>query len=426
MLTIGKLAAGPTAGRYYVDQVAQGREDYYAGEGEAPGEWTGTGATSLGLHGAVREEGVVRLLSLEDPVTGELLGRPPAPDTVAGFDLTFRAPKSVGVLFGVCEPEIVWEIVSAHDAAVAEALGYLEREACLARRGRGGAVTVSGGGFVGAAFRHRSSRAGDPLLHTHVVVANAARGPDGRWTALDGRLLYRHAKTAGYLYHAALRAELTERLGVRWHEVQHGTADVVGVPRAVIQHFSRRRAEILEYMATRGEHSARAAQVATVETRRRKRYGVPVDRLREEWRARAAEHGLTHAETLLARRGQPPLPAGVTAHKLRHTSASILFVRGEDPPYVMAQLGHTDPAFTLRVYAHAMRRDEGDKERLKALVEGREWAPLATTGPDDRSPRAEEQSPENEETPAVAGVSEDGRGGFRTCDLSRVKRALSH
>ncbi len=44
MLTIGKLAAGPTAGRYYVDQVAQGREDYYAGEGEAPGTWIGSGA----------------------------------------------------------------------------------------------------------------------------------------------------------------------------------------------------------------------------------------------------------------------------------------------------------------------------------------------------------------------------------------------
>jgi integrase len=60
----------------------------------------------------------------------------------------------------------------------------------------------------------------------------------------------------------------------------------------------------------------------------------------------------------------------VSAHKLRHTFASILYVRGEDPPYVMAQLGHTDAGFTLRVYAHAMRRDEGDKERLKALVEG--------------------------------------------------------
>ena len=92
----------------------------------------------------------------------------------------------------------------------------------------------------------------------------------------------------------------------------------------------------------------------------------------------------------------------------------------------MAQLGHTDPGFTLRVYAHAMRRDEGDKDRLRALVEGRDWAPLGTETV-SRAARTEvHQEPENDEVPANAGTSDDGRGGFRTCDLSRVKRALSH
>ena len=128
-----------------------------------------------------------------------------------------------------------------------------------------------------------------------MVVANATQAGDGRWTALDGRELYRHAKTAGFLYQAALRAELSRELGVRWQPVEHGTADVEGVPRRVVEHFSQRRAEILELMAARGETSARAAQVATLETRRRKEYDVPVHRLREEWRARAAEHGLDGA-----------------------------------------------------------------------------------------------------------------------------------
>ena len=132
------------------------------------------------------------------------------------------------------------------------------------------------------------------------------------------------------------------------------------------------------------------------------------------------------AEALLAARGQPPLPAGVTAHKLRHTFASILYVRGEDPPYVMGQLGHTDAGFTLRVYAHAMRRDEGAKDRLKALVEGRDWAPLGTSGPSDPLQIEADRQPGNDESPGDAGLSDDGRGGFRTCDLSRVKRALSH
>lgn len=292
MLSIGKLAAGPDAGRYYVEQVAHGREDYYAGEGEAPGAWSGSGATTLGLAGEVDEGGLTRLLRAEDPATGEPLRRPLASGAVAGFDLTFRPPKSVSVLWAIGEAGVARQVRLGHEAAVDASLGYLEREACRARRGAGGTTQVPGEGFVAAAFRHRASRAGDPLLHTHLVVANATRGPDGRWTALDGRELYRHAKTAGYLYQAALRAELTERLGVEWNDVVNGTADLRGISRGVIEHFSERRAEVVEHMRARGESSARAAQVATLETRRAKEYDVPVDRLREQWRARAAEHGL--------------------------------------------------------------------------------------------------------------------------------------
>jgi conjugative relaxase-like TrwC/TraI family protein len=181
---------------------------------------------------------VSRLLAAEDPATGQALRRALSSGAVAGFDLTFRAPMSVGVLFGVADVEVATEAVRGHEAAVAAAAGYLEREACRARRGGGGASQVHGGGFVAAAFRHRSSRAGDPLLHTHVVVGNATQGPDGRWTALDARELYRHAKTAGYLYQAVLRAELTERFGVEWSDVANGTADLRGVSRAVIEHFS--------------------------------------------------------------------------------------------------------------------------------------------------------------------------------------------
>lgn len=293
MLTVGKIAATPSAGLYYVRQVARGAEDYYAGEGEVAGGWIGSGSRALGLAGEVDADGIVRLLDARDPSSGARLRQPLASGAVAGFDLTFRAPKSVSVLFGIAEETVAGEIRAAHQAAVAEALGYMEREACKARQGRGGATVVAGRGFVAAAFEHRSSRAGDPLLHTHVVVANETQGPDGRWSALDGRLLYQHAKTGGYIYQAVLRAELTERLHLRWHAVERGAADVVGVPRDVIDHFSQRRAEILELMAKRGEHSARAAQIATLETRRRKQYGVPIDRLREDWRARAAEHGLT-------------------------------------------------------------------------------------------------------------------------------------
>jgi conjugative relaxase-like TrwC/TraI family protein len=295
MLNLGKLVAGPGAGRYYVDTLAQGREDYYRGEDDACGEWLGDGAAMLRLSGSVGEREIVRLLEARDPGSGESLRTPLLTGAVAGFDLTFKAPKSVSVLYGVADSAVAREIGAAHDAAVAAAMSYLEREACCVRRGHGGTVAMPGRGFVAAAFRHRTSRAGDPLLHTHVVAGNVTQGRDGKWSAFDGRLLYRHAKTAGYLYQAVLRVELTERLHVRWNPVERGAADIAGMPRRVIDHFSRRRAEVLALMAERHEHSARSAQIAVLETRRRKVYDVPVERLQADWRARASEHGLDRA-----------------------------------------------------------------------------------------------------------------------------------
>jgi hypothetical protein len=88
-------------------------------------------------------------------------------------------------------------------------------------------------------------------------------------------------------------------------------------------------------------------------------------------RNRVLEPVAKRADELLAERNHPPLPKGLTPHKLRHTFASVLVACGEDPASVMAQLGHTDPKFTLRVYTHVMRRDPAERERLQALVDGR-------------------------------------------------------
>ena len=80
------------------------------------------------------------------------------------------------------------------------------------------------------------------------------------------------------------------------------------------------------------------------------------------------------ANERLAETGEPPLPTGLTPHSLRRTFASVLYALGEAPPDVMAEMGHTTPALALSIYAHAMRRDEGERERLQALVNGVDWA----------------------------------------------------
>ena len=147
MLSIGKLTVEQS--RYYERQVAQGRDDYYSGRGESPGRWTGAGAETLRLGGRVDDDGFMALMDGRDPGTGERLKRVGGRSKVAAFDLTFSAPKSVSVLFAIGEPALAGALVEAHESAVDAALGYLEREACRVRRGRGGVAPRGGGGVRG-------------------------------------------------------------------------------------------------------------------------------------------------------------------------------------------------------------------------------------------------------------------------------------
>src|SRR4051794_2516256 len=191
MLSIGKLVAGQA--KYYLDQaegrvdvvesVGDGAEEYYLGGSEARGEWVGRASAELGLAGPVEASQLRRVLAGLDPRAGSPLRSAAHPVRVAGFDLTCSAPKSVSVLFGVGDPETRRRVRVAHDRAVREAIGYLERTAAAVRRGSGGTIVEEASGLVAAAFRHRTSRAGDPQLHTHVLVPNLGRGIDGRWSA---------------------------------------------------------------------------------------------------------------------------------------------------------------------------------------------------------------------------------------------------
>ena len=79
--------------------------------------------------------------------------------------------------------------------------------------------------------------------------------------------------------------------------------------------------------------------------------------------------------------GLGPLPDRLTPHSLRRTFISVLLAAGEDPPYVMRQVGHSDPKVTLGIYAQVMLRKDGERERLRALVHGNSTIPE----PDDSS-----------------------------------------
>ncbi len=296
MLSIGKMVAGSE--KYYLDTVAKGREEYYTGSGEAPGQWLGSGSDGLGLYGEVTPDDLRSVLSGFSPDGHPLTaGRVRPEGRVSGFDFTFSAPKSVSLLYGLSQPSVTDVVRTVHTEAVADALSYLERNALRARRGAGGERRIGAEGFIAAGFQHRTSRAGDPQLHTHVLVANATLGDDGVWSAPDARLLYFHARTAGFLYQAALRAGLSDALGVRFGPATNGMAELEDVSDVLLKAFSTRRSEIERHMATHGTTSGRAAEVAALITRGPKQHEFdqsldgPTD-LHERWWARASALGI--------------------------------------------------------------------------------------------------------------------------------------
>jgi conjugative relaxase-like TrwC/TraI family protein len=348
MLSIGKLGTGHHA--YYERSVAAGAEDYYTGRGEAWGSYLGAGSTSLGLDGHVQQGDLKHLFDGTHPTTGEawiqrrhhdtkaprvrlpdgrvIEGKKPIP--TAAFDLTFSAPKSVSVLFGLTDGIIQRDIRDAHDTAVRAAFDYLERTACITRRGAGGARHLRGEGFVAAAFQHRVSRAGDPQLHTHVLVANAAKA-EGRYTALHGALLYREAKTASFLYQAMLRSELTRRLGIEWAIDPHSPhPEIVGIDREVRELFSKRAEEIHEQLDRTGNSGHRAATAAALDTRAAKTYLTPDQSLIERWLDELEASGID-APSMLDAIGRVPARAPLlsdTQPIIRNTARSAFAPTG--------------------------------------------------------------------------------------------------
>jgi len=154
---------------------------------------------------------------------------------------------------------------------------------------------VSGQGLLAVGFDHRTSREGDPLLHTHLVVANRVQGPDGRWTALDGRDLYRHRLAADAIYRATYQRELSRTLGVEWTAADvHGNRELQGMPEELIRGFSKRTGQIdaeLDRLAADGrEWTPRLVKWTVHATRRPKEHEAP-DTLYGRWGTEANERG---------------------------------------------------------------------------------------------------------------------------------------
>jgi len=287
-----KLAVGRED--YYTREIARNREEYLSGHGESPGIFHGGSARALGLEGECSPEAFKRLFAWQDPRTGEQLGRAPRQDAMPAWDLVLRPHKDVSILYALGDEATGRRVAEAHHAGVRAAVAYLDSQVGT-RTGRHGAEHVQGEGLLAVGFTHRTSRAGDPLLHTHMIVTNRTQGPDGQWRTLDSRDLLNHRATADAMYQAAYQQELTRSLGVRWEAPDRwGNRAIQGMPEELRRGFSKRHEQIsaeLQRQEAQGKHrTAKLVQKVVHETRPAKSHETP-ETLYGRWQQEARDFG---------------------------------------------------------------------------------------------------------------------------------------
>lgn len=301
---------------YYIDLSS---EDYYLDGGEPPGKWHGQGADALALQGQIHPGHFHQVIDGFMPDgSGKLVQNAGAPKRQPGWDLTFSAPKTVSVVWSQAEKETRHSIQEAQEKAVRKALDWLESES-VTRRGKGGHIKEPARLIV-ATFEHGTSRAQDPQLHTHCLIMNAAVRQDGTTGAIESQQFYRNKMTAGALYRAELAKQLEERLGLQVIKKgnQRNLFELRGVDPALAEEFSKRREEIQAALDASGNSSAKAAEIATLDTRHVKGH-MAREELFAEWQSVGAAFGY-----------QPPQPkfiardAEVVAGALRDAALEAL------------------------------------------------------------------------------------------------------
>lgn len=359
---------------------------YYSAQGTPPGRWIGGGLSGLGAGLLVEGDQVAEaqlqlLIGLgRNPLTGEALGRvypvfgevrsagsgdgriepddatarsagePPRAArrrAVAGYDFTFSIPKSASILWGIADAATQARMANAHHEAIADVIAYMECEVAATRTGAtasdGAVAQVGVNGIIATAFDHFDSRAGDPHLHTHVVISNKVQTMlDGKWRSLDGRPMHAAVVALSELHEALFADALTRSLGVQWEmrdrgRDRHPAWAINFVPEALVAEFSTRSRHIdvqtdqlIEAYVRKNGHRPRPATImklraqATLSTRPAK-HVRSLTELTEGWRARA--------EDVLGR-------DATTWTSAAPANSSALVMRAEDvPPQTVRSLG---------------------------------------------------------------------------------------
>lgn len=383
MMSVSNVSVGAAASGYY-------KEEGYYGQGSAEGErasaWFGKAAEEVGLTGYVDDAHFARLLDGQAPdgkkmgryVDGERQHRP-------GLDLTFSASKSASVAALVIGDT---RILKAHDAAVRAAMAVVEERFIKTRfQQNGEIVTKSANGILAGIYRHDTSRALDPNLHSHAVIANMAKNENGGYSAIRNEAVFSNRKLITEIYRSHFETAMAD-LGIATERGKYGEVNISGIPQTVIEAFSKRRQEILKALDAKGlDYSPENASKATLATRAAKHKNIDRTALRADWRSDALAAGLDR-ETL--EHGQ-----------MKASRAEPEVARDTPPPGILA--------------------------KAKAVIAGATPAPHRSPGPEQAVARAiahisEREAAYTREDLTVSAMRFGVRADFHTVDREIDRR----
>jgi conjugative relaxase-like TrwC/TraI family protein len=286
---------------YFDEHLAQ--NDYYAAGEIRPGQWIGAGAERLELNNVVTRDQFHALCENKNPNDGErlTLRQEKTNQRRVFYDFTCSAPKSVSVLAVTMDDD---RLVSAHEEATRIAFRELETFAATRVRKQGNQRDRTTGNLVAAAFTHTSSRALDPLLHTHLTVFNATFDEtEKRWKALQAGGMYDAIRYGTAVYRNEL-AKRVQAIGYRIRPAKHGF-EIEGVSDAVLKRFSKRSqqrdAVVLELEQKLGRKlSNNAIALAVHQSRAKKIKGISTIEVRDQQLAQLQPDELQALQKLTA------------------------------------------------------------------------------------------------------------------------------
>lgn len=258
----------------YYEELA--KEDYYTKGGEPLGKWVGKGRHALKLTNHINSRDYRRIFN-GFSLDGTALCKNAGENHRSGWDLTFSAPKSVSILWARADKELRDQIQKAQQNATEQALSFIEEHSAITRRGKGGKTHERVAGLIAATFEHSTSRAQDPQLHTHCLIANIAPRTDGTWGTLESKQLFLWQKASGAIYRSQLANALCD-LGFdieRNDNYQH--FEVKGIPNHVCNFFSK-RAEVIRLKMKELGVSNSSSKIGDAITLNSRAYKKAIDR----------------------------------------------------------------------------------------------------------------------------------------------------